>query len=420
MLKDWPSTMKRASFRGVPFFVDTDSFSGGRRVAVHEFIDRDDPLIEDLGGKANSVSIAAYVPGNDADTAAIALLAAGNTKGSSTLRLPARPATFATCTSIKTNFSRKRLGFFGIDLEFQLTPRGGFGILPIGLLRAQMSEAASAALTLVVSAFQSNFSHYPTPGAISPAETVLFSFVTELLAIGNEVTLEGDEGTQTGHLIRTLNAELLSGGVGDEFPTTAGNALFSLVDSVADANGLFDKLNDLYDAGRYEQPVALTYTAEQVELVRDDDALNGAKLDRNRNSVAVLQDEQAQIASKMVRQLAILGMVKLASRAEIDNRKEAIKIRATLSAMLSETMTDIETFEDHIEVQKSMHHAIDQLSEFAANLRPIIEIETQVSLPATFMAHQLFNDAEMASEIIDRNSVLHPLFLPKTFEVSKP
>lgn len=54
-----------ASFRGVAFFVDSASMEGGRRVAEHEFPGLDVPYIEDLGSKAKSFSIEAFVIGED-------------------------------------------------------------------------------------------------------------------------------------------------------------------------------------------------------------------------------------------------------------------------------------------------------------------------------------------------------------------
>ena len=41
--------LRPASFRGVSFQVDVASLSAGRRVQVHEYPQRDQPWVEDLG-----------------------------------------------------------------------------------------------------------------------------------------------------------------------------------------------------------------------------------------------------------------------------------------------------------------------------------------------------------------------------------
>jgi prophage DNA circulation protein len=53
-----------ATFRGVPFFVDTSERGGGRRTVVHEYPLRDDPFIEDMGRRARFFQVDGYVLGD--------------------------------------------------------------------------------------------------------------------------------------------------------------------------------------------------------------------------------------------------------------------------------------------------------------------------------------------------------------------
>ncbi|MNN99925.1 hypothetical protein D3C81_2196910 [compost metagenome] len=48
-MSEWRDRKQGASFRGVPFLVDTDSVPVGRRTQLHEFPQRDQPFVEDLG-----------------------------------------------------------------------------------------------------------------------------------------------------------------------------------------------------------------------------------------------------------------------------------------------------------------------------------------------------------------------------------
>lgn len=56
-----------ASFRGVPFFIDTFEASGGRRGPDHEFPGKDEGYPEDTGGKIRSHTINAYVARTTSD-----------------------------------------------------------------------------------------------------------------------------------------------------------------------------------------------------------------------------------------------------------------------------------------------------------------------------------------------------------------
>lgn len=52
-----------ASFRGVPFFVEAAQRTGGRRMAKHQFVDGEDPEVDDLGKVGNDFGVTGYVLG---------------------------------------------------------------------------------------------------------------------------------------------------------------------------------------------------------------------------------------------------------------------------------------------------------------------------------------------------------------------
>lgn len=61
----WRSKIRPASFKGVPFGVASDSKESGRRTVVHEFPQRQDGFVEDLGGAATRFTVQAFVIGPD-------------------------------------------------------------------------------------------------------------------------------------------------------------------------------------------------------------------------------------------------------------------------------------------------------------------------------------------------------------------
>ncbi len=61
----WRAQLQPASFRGVPFLVDSDTLTGGRRGPTHEYPWKDEPYNEDMGLKARDYKFAAYVIGDD-------------------------------------------------------------------------------------------------------------------------------------------------------------------------------------------------------------------------------------------------------------------------------------------------------------------------------------------------------------------
>jgi len=61
----WKDNLQDASLRGIPFKVDEDEATFGRRVQVHEYPNRDKPWAEDLGRATRRFSVQAYLIGDD-------------------------------------------------------------------------------------------------------------------------------------------------------------------------------------------------------------------------------------------------------------------------------------------------------------------------------------------------------------------
>lgn len=61
----WKSSIRPASFRGVPFGVTDAEAEGGRRTVLHEFPQRDMPYAEDMGMASAKFTLQAFVLGTD-------------------------------------------------------------------------------------------------------------------------------------------------------------------------------------------------------------------------------------------------------------------------------------------------------------------------------------------------------------------
>ena len=77
-----------ASFRGVPFLVDSSSISGGRKTATHEYPNSDRRFVEDLGLLNKTFNMQAVITGENYKLKRDALIQAIETKGSGILIHP--------------------------------------------------------------------------------------------------------------------------------------------------------------------------------------------------------------------------------------------------------------------------------------------------------------------------------------------
>jgi len=84
----WKDKLQPATFRGVPFEVESDDGAFGRRTQVHEYPQRDKPYAEDLGRATREINITAFLIGDEYLAARDKLLEALETAGPGTLVHP--------------------------------------------------------------------------------------------------------------------------------------------------------------------------------------------------------------------------------------------------------------------------------------------------------------------------------------------
>lgn len=80
--------LRKASFKGVPFYVTDAKLTAGRRVVVHEYPQRDKPYVEDLGRATRTITQTVFVCGRDYIDQAKRLIAVIESPGSGTLIHP--------------------------------------------------------------------------------------------------------------------------------------------------------------------------------------------------------------------------------------------------------------------------------------------------------------------------------------------
>lgn len=85
---NWRDYLLDAYYKGIPFCVDSDDLSGGRRGATHEYPYRDAPENEDMGHKAREYKVTAYVIGERWQSERDALLKVLEQGGSGELQHP--------------------------------------------------------------------------------------------------------------------------------------------------------------------------------------------------------------------------------------------------------------------------------------------------------------------------------------------
>jgi prophage DNA circulation protein len=115
----WRANLRRASFRGVPFFVQEELGKGGRAIVVHRFPLAEEPKLEDLGRDVSRFTVTGYVIGEDYQAARDALIAAcKDVPGVGSLVLPLKGELQVRCESVTWSESLREGGICAFDISF--------------------------------------------------------------------------------------------------------------------------------------------------------------------------------------------------------------------------------------------------------------------------------------------------------------
>jgi prophage DNA circulation protein len=132
----WRQYLKRASFRGAQFYVETGVRESGRRVVQHEFPKRSVPYAEDMGRRAREFTVRGYcivyptggknsrAPANDPlkqanyIPARDKLITALETEGPATLQLPLLGALGVMCQRYRVTEEDRFGGYCVFDMTF--------------------------------------------------------------------------------------------------------------------------------------------------------------------------------------------------------------------------------------------------------------------------------------------------------------
>lgn len=130
MMRDWTKLLP-ASYNGVPFRVDGEELSGGRRQAIHLVAGEAPPVIEEIGPSVTNFSVTAYLVDDFADIQSHALIAALKTPGPGFLILPIDGPQLVHVPEdgFRRSRSKDRNGYIAIDMSFiAATVAGGYSL----------------------------------------------------------------------------------------------------------------------------------------------------------------------------------------------------------------------------------------------------------------------------------------------------
>lgn len=389
------AALRPASFRGVAFSVDTSDMEAGRRTQLHEYPQRDKPYVEDLGRSARGISFDGFVVGADYVEQANKLLAALEEPGPGTLVHPwFGSLTVSLKDAARVSFD-SGLGRARFTLSFIEAGELSFPAA------SQSTSAASrlAAVEVQNTAVESFIDRFSVDGFQDFVSLAAGDTLTSCLDYVGGGSIPGLDAL--GYANRT--ADGLSSALG--YLQMPSQLAWSVANSMGLASyagtglrwtGLVRSLVRLASSSRLARPSTPgVYTPSRQQIYM--------------NNVATTDLVRQSILAQAVGASSLIGTP--ADTTPRIAHAEMMAVRNELTAALDvESLTASDAA--YTALQAARGTVWQDLTERSRDSARLTTLQPHETLPALVLAYDQYEDALRDSDLVARNGIRHPGFVP--------
>ena len=380
----WREELRAASFRGVPFEVVDSGLTGGRRGPVHEYPLRDNPYFEDMGLRARKFRVEGFVVGADYMRKRDALISALEQGEAGQLVHPFYGSRNVAVTEFRVSESSRSGGSAAFSIDFEET---GNATQPAASddPTVQVKSAADIFDLEAVTAFAERFLTAQLPDFATAASiTVAVDAARSMVAAVTDSAF----------------ADRLSAFI-DDIPLLVG------VPSVFGAE--FASLTRLFPSRSAAPGPTLAAMAATDEVSSGALDADIPRETPNRKQEAV----NAAAMSGFVRRLALSSTARnLADTAFVSANDANAAMVDFADRMDAETERDNVSDREYTAARALTAKVVADLSARLGGLPRVRRLRISQPRPAVTLAYDLYEDPLRDAEIIARNAIQRPGFVP--------
>lgn len=386
-MSSWKNKLRPASFRGIKFFVDSSTYSSGRRGPDHEFPDRDDPFSDDTGRKQRKYDLQVYLLGADYLSAKNDLITACEVKGPGELIHPYYGKVRVQCREFSVEEKGGEGGFVRFTISFR---EAGLLVYPkVGADAGLQVASSGAALSAASQAdFAKKFSAASQPQFAIDSATSKVSDVSDKLSSATS----GVSGSAAGIANLAFAVRQLKAGAKDiiaqpsKLAQQIDNA-FSLLSGAASPNDVFKACQSLFPFGSSDAPISKTTSTRAAQ------AANLAALNEVVQTIAV---SHASIA---------------ATDMSFASVEDATSVRDQLGDQLDKLMESTGSDEVYSALQAHRAQVVRAIPPSDQTLAHVSAYTPRATVPSLVLAFDLYGSVDDEQDIIDRNDIRNPSFV---------
>ena len=394
----WRDNLRPASYRGAVFYLSQAAGASGRRLAVHEYPQRDEPFAEDMGRSTRRFTLTGYVLGPDYMAARDALIQACEVEGPGPLVHPYRGEIQVSCESVRWTESQEEGGICRFELSFVEGAENRSPAAPVNT-RGAVIDAASLSSEASMAGFARLYRWQGLQDFILDTSAGgLRDFAASVAGLQQVAGTVSDGGfvTSLDDAARTIFGQADDIARSDGIPGQIGNALSLLRRVHADAATAMRGLATLRDfVVSSPEPIYLTSNRE-IEA-------------RNATGLA-----------NLVRELAVTEQARASANRTFASYQEAIAVRDGLVGDLETVLVAAGNRgdDDAYRAVTGLQTAVTRdLTERGASLAHIVHPVVPSALPSLVAAHRFHVNVDREAEVIARNPGPHPAWMRERLEV---
>lgn len=421
MAETWRDKLLPASFRNVAFLIEDTSVPVGRKVQLHEYPKRDEAYAEQMGKVARVHKVKAFVIGKDCFDQRDSLLKALETEGAGTLVHPWLGQISVVPGPAEMAHSRREGGMVTFDLTFY----PGNAQINLG---ARANTAKQVAQTSA-SYWSSALDRYKSAMAVvDTARINVAGLQNKLSGVFNVVTSQFSPLTSTVGGVSALAHSLINS------PSSLSSMFTSYFSDISSFSSVFGSSGGSSGGGAaattfssYSGAVAGTsQQAEAAVAINTVDASSGVDTTAAAQALAnLVQDAVLVQATATVAEMPVAAapavtetvasvdqqVIAPVERDDVPVANEVIAARDALDeAFWQAALKADASYYPSINAARQL--VVKHLTAVAASGMQIVEVTPPETTSALVLAYRRFGDATRQGEIVQRNKIRHPGFVP--------
>ncbi|ELQ01574.1 DNA circularization protein [Pseudomonas syringae] len=465
-MSTWRDSLLPASFRGVGFFIEKAVVPAGRKGQLHEFPQRDEPYFESLGKQSKVHTLTGFIVGPDCFEQRDRLLQALEQEGAGELVHPWLGRVQVQVGECGVTHNLSEGGLVRLDLKFYPANPLKFPVSTLNtrrqLLGASESlldsalrryrsvmatvdavriniQALRSALSGVFATIQRQFTPFMT--IYSDVTALVHSLVNAPLTVSTLFTtffasFDGDSrrarrangtssigGASTGTNAGSGSGSSTGGGSGSGSASGSNGTAASSAAARSGSNGGVSSVETVDYRSVISEATQQAEAVSGINLVSQSSGLDtGVTAQAAANLVQdALLVKVAKIVASMPVATTVMPLTVVPSldqqvtqalqRVDVPVADDVIELRDTLSSAIWEASLKADP-EHYLALNTLRQALIRHLNAVAASGVRLVDMKVSEPLPALVLAYRRFGDASRAQEMVQRNRLAHPGFVP--------